>query len=216
MKYKHIIWDYNGTLLSDVQLCVDVINIMLKQRGLVEVTFEGYKTFFDFPVKNYYAKQGFDFEKESFEKVGTEFITRYNKMLRTNAKLHENTKLILQKIYDSNILQSVLSARKQKELKAELEFFGIKNYFQKIVGLNNNYAAGKLENGKILVSELKLNPDEILLVGDTVHDYEVAFETGINTILLSHGHNSIEKLQRCKVPVFSNLQAVWKYISEKY
>ena len=213
MKFKHIIWDYNGTLLNDVQLCVDVMNSMLIPRGLPEINSSIYKAVFDFPVKDYYAELGFDFEKESFEKVGTEFIVKYDEQQRSSTKLHKDTDYILQEISRSGISQSVLSARKEAKLIEELEFFGIAKYFNKIVGLNDHYAAGKLENGKKLVSELKLNPTEIALVGDTVHDCEVAVKTGINPILISHGHHTIERLEKCKITVFNDLREVWEYIS---
>ena len=36
-KYTHIIWDWNGTLLDDAWLCVDVMNGMLGERGLLGV-----------------------------------------------------------------------------------------------------------------------------------------------------------------------------------
>ncbi len=32
--YKHIIWDWNGTLLDDAWLCVEIMNGMLAQRDL--------------------------------------------------------------------------------------------------------------------------------------------------------------------------------------
>ena len=55
MNYKHIIWDYNGTLLNDVKLCVTIINEMLKARNLPVMSIERYRKLFDFPVKDYYV-----------------------------------------------------------------------------------------------------------------------------------------------------------------
>ena len=56
MKYKHIIWDWNGTLLDDRWLCVDGINNGLLKRGLTPITEETYMNVFTFPVKNYYEE----------------------------------------------------------------------------------------------------------------------------------------------------------------
>ena len=52
--YTHIIWDWNGTLLDDAWLCVDVMNGMLRERRLPTRTLDQYKEVFDFPVRNYY------------------------------------------------------------------------------------------------------------------------------------------------------------------
>ena len=66
---KHVIWDWNGTLLDDAWLCVDVMNGMLSKRGLPLITLEIYRNIFDFPVRDYYLKLGYDFDNESFEMV---------------------------------------------------------------------------------------------------------------------------------------------------
>ena len=75
-KYTHIIWDWNGTLLDDAWLCVDVMNGMLEERGMKLKTVDEYRELFDFPVRDYYEKLGFNFKDEPFDKVGMEFITR--------------------------------------------------------------------------------------------------------------------------------------------
>ena len=76
-RYKHIIWDWNGTLLDDAKLCVDIMNVVLSRRNMPVISLRQYQELFDFPVVDYYVKLGFDFEKESFEIVGTEFIDYY-------------------------------------------------------------------------------------------------------------------------------------------
>ena len=78
MDIKHIIWDWNGTLLDDRWLCVDSINLSLRKRNLPEINEQKYLDIFCFPVEKYYQKLGFDFEKEPFTVSGSEFISNYN------------------------------------------------------------------------------------------------------------------------------------------
>ena len=42
MRYKHIIWDWNGTLLNDRWLCVEGINQALIKRGLNPISEDQY------------------------------------------------------------------------------------------------------------------------------------------------------------------------------
>ena len=64
MKYKYIIWDWNGTLFDDVKISVDTMNIMLEKTGYKNrINSELYKNIFTFPVSDYYQKAGFDFSK---------------------------------------------------------------------------------------------------------------------------------------------------------
>jgi phosphoglycolate phosphatase len=213
MHYHHIIWDYNGTLLNDVELCVEVINDMLEKRNLPLMSVEKYKEMFDFPVKDYYAKIGFDFMLEPFEIVGTEFIVEYDKRQRTS-KLHEGVVKLLHDIKQMGIKQSVLSARKEEQLLDEMAYFGIDDCFEHINGLNDHYAGGKTENGFNLISKIGLPKNKILLIGDTKHDAEVAQETGIDCILIANGHHTREKLETCSVPVIDNLNEVLFLISK--
>ena len=68
--YKHIIWDWNGTLLDDVDIVIDCMNSLLKKRNLPLLHVDKYKDIFTFPVKDYYSQLGFDFTTEPFEKTG--------------------------------------------------------------------------------------------------------------------------------------------------
>ncbi len=45
-KYKHIIWDWNGTLFEDIWLCVSSINKLLAQRNLPALTINKYRAIF--------------------------------------------------------------------------------------------------------------------------------------------------------------------------
>ena len=67
-KYNHIIWDWNGTIVDDAFLFVDIMNFFLLERGLPKITIKDYREFFEFPVKNYYLNLGFSF-KNNFKTV---------------------------------------------------------------------------------------------------------------------------------------------------
>ena len=48
-KYTHIVWDWNGTLLNDNWLCVEVMNTMLAPRHLPLLTLEHYREILRLP-----------------------------------------------------------------------------------------------------------------------------------------------------------------------
>jgi phosphoglycolate phosphatase len=199
-----IIWDWNGTLLDDTQLAVESMNRMLMKRGLPVLSTEGYKNVFTFPVKDYYQKVGFDFEREPFEIPALEFIEQYNLLVRS-CSLHENATEVLNYFRNIGIRQYVLSAMKQETLDQCLEYYQIRHFFEMVSGLDDHYANSKLDTGVLMIKNLHLDPREILLIGDTIHDFEVASELGCSCILLSNGHQSYEKLKRAGVPVMEDL-----------
>ena len=76
-RYKHIIWDWNGTLLNDIALCLQVLNRLLKRRGRTSITQGDYRRNFGFPVIHFYRYLGLVTDQDSFERVSREFIEEY-------------------------------------------------------------------------------------------------------------------------------------------
>lgn len=207
-KYKHIIWDWNGTIINDVDLCVELINWLLKEKNLKTITKEEYKNIFTIPVKNYYAALGFNFEEESFEVVGKKWMDEYERR-KFECKVYDGVVDVMEKINKLGIGQSILSAYSQHTLEEMVEHFGLTKYFSHIVGLDNIYAAGKLHLGRDLMKRLGNGKGETLLIGDTEHDYEVATEIGADCILSSNGHQSKEKLEVIGALVIDNLRQLF-------
>ena len=204
---KHIIWDWNGTLLNDTENCVHIMNHILASREMPTLTVERYREIFTFPVRDYYACLGFDFTKESFEQLGTEFITLYEANKYTYP-LFNDTRSGLQSVHDSGIAQSVLSAYHQDNLRNLIEHLKLSAFFTHIIGLDHHYATSKAELGQNLIQSIKAKPSEVYLIGDSVHDYEVALAMGATPLLVSRGHQNLDQLVQCNCQIFSTIQEV--------
>jgi phosphoglycolate phosphatase len=211
-KYKHIIWDWNGTLFNDVHLCNDIINSLLVKNGITPLSLRRYREIFTFPIKDYYIEAGFDFSKTSFEILGKEFMDEYEKR-KTEAAIFNNVKDILEFVKSCGLTQSILSAYVQGVLEEFVEYFQIRDYFIGLAGLDNIYAESKVEIGKKCIKNLNYDEKDILLIGDTKHDFEVAEALGIDCILVTTGHQSQKRLEECGVKVFDNLELVKDYFS---
>jgi phosphoglycolate phosphatase len=203
--YKHIIWDWNGTLFNDVELCAGTMNLLLKKESHPAISLKKYKEIFTFPVVEYYKIAGHTFEKNSFEVLGKQFMDEYE-IKKLECTLYPGVKDMLADLNRKKITQHLLSAYEQQSLNKIVHHFDIKNYFKYIIGLDNIYASGKLKLGKKLLSLIWKNgkDEKILLIGDTTHDFEVAQELGIDCMLVSHGHQDKERLLKHKVPVFDS------------
>ena len=211
MRYKHIIWDWNGTLLDDTWLCVEGINQALIKRKLAPISEAKYREVFTFPVRDYYMKLGFDFDKEPFEIAGDEFVSYYGKNFH-KTKLQNGSRSVLRAIHSNLISQSILSAGRQDFLLDWVSFHKLEKYFLKIVGIDNQYAKGKIEQGIKLISDLPYNEEDIVIVGDTIHDSDVAEKLKINCVLIDHGHVSGGRLKKTGRKVFSNFKDLIPHI----
>ena len=174
------------------------------------ISLEKYREIFTFPVKDYYLELGFDLEKEPFEISGLEFIKAYEKR-KYDARLYPEVFFLLNELSKRGISHSILSAQHQALLNDLTQFYNIHDYFISIIGLDNHFAKSKIENGIEWMSRTNLNHQEILMIGDTNHDFEVARAIGIDCILLSHGHHCSSRLKKTGTLVFQNLMDVLSF-----
>jgi len=191
-KYKHIIWDWNGTILNDVELSINLVNELLVQQNLKTLSLEEYRNYFTIPVRNYYEAVGFDFSKESFEVVGKRWMNEYERR-KLSCDLYPGIYDVLDRIKSMRIEQSILSAYSQHTLDQMVGHYKLSGYFTNVVGLDNIYAASKVKQGIDLMKKLGHKEGEVLFIGDTLHDYEVACEIGADCVLISSGHQSKDK-----------------------
>ena len=203
MKYKHIIWDWNGTLIDDAWLCVEILNNILEKRGLNAITINDYREHFTFPVRDYYIKLGFDFSVEPFEVCGMEFIHDF-KNRKFEASLYTQMESILDKLTKIGISHSILSAQNQTLLDETVAHYQLQNKFEGVNGLNDHYAHSKVNIGIFWIETLNYDHKEVIMIGDTVHDYEVAQAMGTDCILIASGHNSRERLENTGVLVLDS------------
>jgi phosphoglycolate phosphatase len=204
-KYKHVIWDWNGTLLNDTALSLNIINGVLKRRNLKILSLEDYRHIFDFPVKNYYEKAGFNFSEYSFEEVGKEWMDQYE-IRKSETRLFDGVNKVLDHIASLGIEQSILSAYSLHTLIEIINVHGLSKYFKHITGLDHIYATSKLEIGRDLINKINIDPVQIVLIGDTIHDHEVASELGIQCILIANGHQSKARLVSSGFPVLNDIR----------
>ena len=210
-KYSHIIWDWNGTLLDDAAWAIAQMNqLLVKRNKPLLADMAAYHRAFCFPITDYYQHVGFDFSEEPFEVLAQEFISLYHGEGSTNLKLHDHAEYVLRTIQGKQFSQSILSASFQDNLVTQLAPYGIRQYFDEILGIADVYGKSKVEIGLAYLE--RNNVQNGLLIGDTVHDFEVAQAMRIHCVLIAHGHQSKDALLSCNVPVFDHLDEVLEYL----
>lgn len=209
---KTIIWDWNGTLLDDLDLSLESVNVLLKERNIPTLSIEKYKDIFGFPVVDYYVKAGFDFEKEAFEVPAKQYVKLYAAGA-SELKLFPDVVDTLTFFKENNYRQIVLSAMKDDNLKLMIHNAEISHFFDGIFGIKDNYAREKVSLGKQIVENLKLNPAECLMIGDTLHDAEVSEQCGFNCILFSGGHVSKQRLETKGKKIINSLSELKQIVA---
>ena len=203
MKYTYCIWDFNGTILDDVELGIYAINELFKAHNMEKrIERKEYCEKFDFPIKDYYQRVGFDFEKTPYEELAPEWVDIYFSNF-DKAKIYGDVVSTLNFFAQRGMRQCVLSASELKSLKSQIEDFGIGNYFEEIMGIDNIYAASKLMLAK---AWRERHPNErVMFIGDTTHDIETARILEADCFIVCAGHQSRDRFLDCDATVVSSL-----------
>jgi phosphoglycolate phosphatase len=191
---EHVVWDWNGTLLADVDHAISVGNELLAGQGLRLMDRERFRSEFEFPILTYYQKLGFNFELESFESLCHRFVERFMQGVR-DLPLVPEMESVLYRLKGEGLRQSVLSASDQESLDFMIDHFGLRDVFEHVYGIEDKFAASKIARGHGLMKAVPVAKEKTILIGDTLHDLEVARALGIDAILISHGHQNHGRLR---------------------
>ena len=203
-RYQHLLWDWNGTLLNDLWLNIAAMNAVLARRQLPLLDENAYRRVFTFPVRNYYAQIGLDLTRETFEDLSVEFMANYESRIR-ECTLFEQARPILRANQAAGLKQSILSAYPHDRLVKIIAQFELAPCFENLLGLADIYAHSKVELAARWMHAQGYRPGEVVLIGDTSHDFEVAAAIGADCLLIAAGHNSRARLEQCGVPVLNSL-----------
>ena len=208
MKYSCIIWDFNGTIADDVALSIDAINSVLAKRSLSQIkNKQAYQKVFGFPVREYYARLGFDFHMEPYEIPAKEWVDAYAAGMETITAV-SGVQQVLEACRNAGMMQIILSACETNMLYDILGHLKFEHYFMKILTAADIYGIGKISVAKKFAAETDMDLSTALLIGDTDHDAQAAKELGCNCVLYSGGHMAKEKLLRCGFPVMDQMSEV--------
>jgi phosphoglycolate phosphatase len=211
---EHVIWDWNGTLLDDVDACVASLNDILRARELREVSREEYCDTFKFPVRDYYVELGFDFEHDNWDQVATDYHVFYRKHSK-HAALRAGVLSVLERMKNEGMPMSILSACESETLEEMVREREIGRFFSSLYGLPNYYAGSKLSAGRAAMKSIHVDPPSMLLIGDTAHDYEVADELGCECLLVCGGHQSEHRLRKCGCDIVTSINTIAEHVLEK-
>ena len=228
MRAPHIIWDWNGTLLDDTEAALDTLNIMIERRGGKPIGMEFYLDTFAFPVRPFYDMIGICAKsEEEWNEIAREYHETY---LGQPKGLNAGAVAALEAAKAAGCSQSILSALRQDFLDVQLKEYGIAGYFDLVCGSNNLHGASKVARAREMMAQLAtmaqdgqatgdgrhagrpihnssfiIHNSPFVMVGDAVHDKEVADALGLPCVLVAQGSHAAWRL-RAVAPTADTLE----------
>lgn len=211
MRYRTILWDWNGTLFNDTQICFEITNDLLEELGHPRVTLDYYRKTLRHPIREFYNEITKGASNGNYSWFADTFHERYEKR-RYTCRLHADAEDHITFFREKEARQSILSAHPQNLLDSIVSHLNIAHHFDHVIGAADNLAADKFKEGERVMQLSGAQPSTTLIIGDTEHDAEVAKRLGIDCLLVAQGMQCKTRLQHLKVRVLDSLKEVRKFL----
>ena len=203
---KHIVWDWNGTLVDDLALTVATTNAVLRSYGGAPVTVEQFRDTFVRPVADYYRRTlRRAVTAAEFAVMDKAFHDAYNAGFR-DCVLMRDAVAALRSWQRGGKTQSVLSMLGHDDLVTAARWFELDHYFTRVDG--RRAAVGGGAKARMLVEHLAsvgAAAADCVLVGDTVDDAMAAAAAGTHCVLFTGGLTDRARLRDTGMPVAETL-----------
>lgn len=183
----HIVWDWNGTLLDDTQAALDTLNDMLSRRGGRQIAMDFYRDNFSFPVKPFYESIGVRLGDEDWDALAQEYHDVYAEQPK---RLNAEAIAALKYAKERGCRQSIVSALRQDLLDAITEELGVAEYMDFVYGVDNLDGRSKTDRARELLAAIGADPASVVMIGDALHDKEVADALGVRCVLCAQGSHA--------------------------
>ncbi len=199
----HLVWDWNGTLLDDLNLVVSATNSAFAAIGAPEVSADEHRRQFRRPISEYYAEvleRAVD--QAEFERLDEIFHQAYRVGLTSCALAADATAAIT----SWRGTQSLLSMWFHAELVPAVETYGLVGIFARVDGLRQAVGGG-FKSGHLAthLAELDIPGERVVLIGDSIDDADAAASVGGRCVLYTGGFTDPVRLRSSGHPVADTL-----------
>lgn len=221
MKIKLVAFDWNGTLISDTSIACEAEVVVFKHFKLEPMSLNMFRKHWQIPIKEFFLAVGMNeqFYEKNFSQMHNIWMSHYGPR-EQRARTRSNAKSILKWLQDNGIKAVVFSNHPTAHIQKQCERLGISQYFYKIMGRDDHKSIMHKRSKDVmlttLVKDLKLKPNTVVTVGDSVEEIEIARDNGYTSCAITDGYQSTKRLKASKPDYLINNLGELKEIIKSY
>lgn len=192
-RYTHVFWDWNGTIIDDLEINYLIINTLLNNRKKDVISLSQYRQVFTFPIKEFYRRVGFSIDRDEYQQLVSDYWELY-KSKSKDIPLMTGVLDTLGLLKEYQIKQYILSASNKRMVIDQSSTYGIQDLFEEVIAPQDQYALGKVDLARQWMSDRNISSSNIIMIGDTLHDFETARAINVDCALVNKGHQNLSAL----------------------
>jgi len=200
---KSIVFDWNGTLLADVEAGAEADNQVLKAFGGKPVSVKEFRDTFDFPVSKFYAQHGCDekYVMKHSKDMAAIFHEYYEKRAST-VRSRRGAKRLLYWLKEKGIKSVILSNHTVQGIETQLQRLELKKYVNEVLA-NTELDSTLKERTKLdklcdYINRNNFKKSEVLIVGDSTEEIEIGKRIGIKNVAITGGWVATSRLKNAQ------------------
>jgi phosphoglycolate phosphatase-like HAD superfamily hydrolase len=206
VRVSHVVWDWNGTILDDNDAVVVAVNAVCTAFGRDTIELEYWRSIFRRPLLDCYRELlGRELSTQDWIEIDRLYHDAYRVLLPAT-RLAPGIPDELYRWRDAGGRQSLLSMWFHDELVPLVEQYGLTDLFTRIDGLRVDTGGhGKTDHLIEHLTALRVDPADVLLIGDVLDDAIAAEAAGVRCVLVTTGVMVRPALETSGVPVFDSI-----------
>lgn len=197
---KLVVFDWNGTILSDTIPCWKASNVCLEFFGVEPINLKRYRETCHFPVIHFYKLNGacVDTVLAKQEEANAIFYEAYvalSKGARTRSGVRQLLRWLEKSDYDRTILSNYITP----EIEKQLQRLKLDHYFSHVCGNGDGGTVlehtTKPERLSSYMLKRGYRAENTYLIGDSTEEPEIAHKLGLKCISITGGYFSTPRLK---------------------
>jgi len=196
MKCKGVIFDLDGTLVDSLKDIANAMNTVLQQLDYPTHSYKQYQYFIGSGLRNLVSKSLPEIHRNEsqIEHCYQLMIDGYRDYCTIETKPYDGIIELLDYLTSQNLKLGVFS-NKSDELTKKIVAALFPNYFESVVGLSVEVLKKPNPAEALSISKSwKINPKEIIFVGDSGIDMQTATNANMQAVGVSWGYRPAEEL----------------------
>ncbi|MEU6949616.1 HAD family hydrolase [Streptomyces sp. NPDC046316] len=203
---KHLVWDWNGTLLDDIEAVIGATNAAFAELGLEPITLARYRDLYTVPVPKFYERLMGRLPTEAEWVLMDGAFHRHYWQRAEACVLTAGAAELLAARQESGFTQSLLSLAPHAELVPLVRRHGIEPRFVRVDGRIGSSTEGKSAHMvRHLEALVGVPAERVVVIGDAADDARAAAHVGARAVLYTGGSHSRASLAAVGVPVVDSL-----------
>ena len=212
-QYKLIIFDWDGTLMDSVPKIVRSMLDATQALGWNQLTEAAVRDVIGLGLPEAFAQLFPDTKPEKFVELRAYYAQHYAVHNQTPSPLFDGVEKVLSHLQKMNYQLAVATGKSRKGLDRVWQEVSVAHYFMASRCADESQSKPAPHMVLEILEELKIAPQQAVVVGDTEFDMEMAQRAGVDRIAVSYGSHAKDRLLRyAPIACLDHISELMRYL----